>query len=38
MEQKTSLVKHSTLCNEYKNGGLKNVKIFQKLSVYNALG
>ena len=29
MERKTSLVKHSTLCNDYKNGGLKNVKIFK---------
>ena len=34
--EKTSKVKHSNFCNKYENGGLKNVDIFLKSSVYNA--
>ena len=29
---------NSILCSKYKNGGLKNIDVFQKLSVYKAIG
>ena len=31
MGKKTRKIKHSTLCNHYKNGGLKNVDIELKI-------
>ena len=31
-------IKNSALCNDYENGGLKNVDLFQKFQAHNALG
>ena len=30
--KKTSKIKHETLCNDYENGGIKNVDIFFKIA------
>ena len=31
MERKNPKIKHVTICNEYENGGLKNVNVFPKV-------
>ena len=35
---KNQEIKNSALCNDYENGGLKNVDLFQKFQAHNALG
>ena len=37
-KEKNPKIKHSILCNEHENGGLKMLSFFEKFSGYNALG